>query len=110
MRLVDCLRAETGILLWPINEVVQNRAIDQILDRDEKISGVANAMCAVEDLGFEAVYATGAGIANMEIGVPAIGLTTMAEVADIVVRRYCRDSIDIERWLLKWGRNNSTFT
>jgi 2-methylisocitrate lyase-like PEP mutase family enzyme len=38
----------------------------------------------VEDLGFEAVYITGAGIANMRLGVPDIGLTTMTEVSDTV--------------------------
>ena len=34
--------------------------------------GAANAMFArvIEDLGFEAVYVTGAGIANMYLGVP----------------------------------------
>ena len=48
------------------------------------VPGAANAMFArvVEDIGFEAVYVTGAGIANMLLGVPDIGLTTMSEVAD----------------------------
>lgn len=48
------------------------------------VPGVPNALFArvVEDLGFEAVYATGAGIANMGHGVPDIGLTTLSEVAD----------------------------
>ncbi len=61
------------------------------------VPGVANAMFAraVEDLGFEAVYATGAGIANMELGVPDIGLTTMSEVADIVARLASAVSIPI---------------
>lgn len=50
------------------------------------VPGAANAMFArvVEDIGFEAVYVTGAGIANMLLGVPDIGLTTMSEVADTV--------------------------
>jgi 2-methylisocitrate lyase-like PEP mutase family enzyme len=61
------------------------------------VPGVANAMFAraVEDLGFEAVYVTGAGIANMEFGVPDIGLTTMTEVADIVARLASAVSIPI---------------
>ena len=61
------------------------------------VPGVANAMFAraVEDLGFEAVYATGAGIANMELRVPDIGLTTMTEVADIVARLASAVSIPI---------------
>lgn len=48
--------------------------------------GAPNALFArvIEDLGFEAVYVTGAGIANMQFGVPDIGLTTLTEVAGIV--------------------------
>lgn len=47
------------------------------------VPGAANALFArvIEDLGFEAVYVTGAGIANMALGVPDIGLTTLTEVA-----------------------------
>ena len=50
------------------------------------IPGAANALFArvIEDLGFEAVYATGAGIANMRLGAPDIGLTTVTELADTV--------------------------
>ena len=45
--------------------------------------GAANALFArvIEDLGFEVVYFTGAGFANMHLGAPDIGLTTMTEVA-----------------------------
>jgi 2-methylisocitrate lyase-like PEP mutase family enzyme len=52
------------------------------------VPGAANAMFArvIENVGFEAVYVTGAGIANMHLGVPDIGLTTMSEVADTVAR------------------------
>ena len=48
--------------------------------------GAANALFAriIEDLGFEACYVTGAGIANMHLGAPDIGLTTLTEVADHV--------------------------
>src|SRR5215211_7240970 len=48
--------------------------------------GAANALFAriVEDLGFEACYVTGAGIANMHLGAPDIGLTTLTEVANHV--------------------------
>jgi 2-methylisocitrate lyase-like PEP mutase family enzyme len=47
------------------------------------VPGAANAMFArvVEDLGFEVVYVTGAGIANMHLGAPDVGLTTLTEVA-----------------------------
>jgi len=51
-----------------------------------QVPGAANALFArvIEDLGFEAVYVTGAGIANMHLGAPDIGLTTLTEVADTV--------------------------
>ena len=43
------------------------------------LPGTANALFArvIEDLGFEAVYVTGAGIANMPLGAPDIGLVTL---------------------------------
>ena len=48
--------------------------------------GAANALTAriAEDLGYETVYVTGAGIANTGYGVPDIGLTTVTEVANTV--------------------------
>jgi 2-methylisocitrate lyase-like PEP mutase family enzyme len=48
------------------------------------VPGAANALFArvIEKLGFEAVYVTGAGIANMLLGAPDVGLTTMTEVRD----------------------------
>ncbi|SFU49048.1 Phosphoenolpyruvate phosphomutase [Methylobacterium sp. 174MFSha1.1] len=59
-----------------------------ILARREAVSvpGAANALFArvIEDLGFEAVYVTGAGVANMHLGAPDIGLTTVTEVASAV--------------------------
>lgn len=50
------------------------------------LPGAANAMFArvIEDLGFDAIYVTGAGVANMSLGVPDIGLTTLTEVAETV--------------------------
>jgi 2-methylisocitrate lyase-like PEP mutase family enzyme len=50
------------------------------------IPGAPNALFArvTEDLGYECVYVTGAGIANMHLGVPDIGLVTLSEVADHV--------------------------
>src|SRR5262249_27887052 len=38
----------------------------------------------IEELGFEVVYVTGAGIANMHLGAPDIGLTTLTEITDAV--------------------------
>ena len=50
------------------------------------LPGAANAMFArvIEEQGFEACYVTGAGIANMHLGAPDIGLTTMTEIANTV--------------------------
>ncbi|MDP9049199.1 MAG: isocitrate lyase/phosphoenolpyruvate mutase family protein [Acidobacteriota bacterium] len=47
------------------------------------VPGAANALSArvIEDLGFEAVYLSGAGIANTFLGVPDIGLVSLAELA-----------------------------
>jgi 2-methylisocitrate lyase-like PEP mutase family enzyme len=49
------------------------------------VPGAANALFArvIEDLGFDAVYVTGAGIANMHLGAPDIGLTTLTELAGV---------------------------
>ena len=59
-----------------------------ILARREALPfpGAANAMFArvIEELGFEVCYVTGAGIANMHLGAPDIGLTTLTEVAATV--------------------------
>lgn len=48
------------------------------------VPGAANALFArvIEDCGFEVVYLTGAGIANMHLGAPDVGLTTLTEVAE----------------------------
>jgi 2-methylisocitrate lyase-like PEP mutase family enzyme len=50
------------------------------------LPGVANALAArvVADLGFPAVYVTGAGIANTYLGIPDNGLVTLTELCDHV--------------------------
>jgi 2-methylisocitrate lyase-like PEP mutase family enzyme len=52
------------------------------------LPGVSDALTArlAVGAGFEAVYATGAGIANTLLGVPDVGLTTMTEMVDQVAR------------------------
>ncbi len=47
------------------------------------VPGAGNALTAriIHDAGFEAVYVTGAGIANTLLGVPDIGLVTLTELA-----------------------------
>jgi 2-methylisocitrate lyase-like PEP mutase family enzyme len=53
-------------------------------DRICIVPGVTDALTArlAERAGFEAVFATGAGIANTLLGIPDIGLTTMSEVVE----------------------------
>jgi 2-methylisocitrate lyase-like PEP mutase family enzyme len=62
--------------------------LKQIIARRAAVQapGTANALFArvIEDLGFEVVYVTGAGIANMHLGAPDIGLTTLTEIANAV--------------------------
>jgi 2-methylisocitrate lyase-like PEP mutase family enzyme len=50
------------------------------------LPGVSNALAArvVADLGFPAAYVTGAGIANMYLGIPDNGLVTLTELVDHV--------------------------
>src|SRR5438045_9252158 len=57
--------------------------------------GVPNAAMArqVERAGFDAVYISGAGMANATAGVPDIGLLTLTEVAQLA--GYIANAIDI---------------
>lgn len=59
------------------------------------LPGCADALTAriAADLGFEAVYATGAGISNAMLGLPDVGLATLTEVVD-QVGRMC-DAVDV---------------
>jgi len=52
------------------------------------VPGVPNAMFArvVDELGYRAVYITGAGVANMHMGAPDVGLTTVSELAEVTAR------------------------
>ena len=52
------------------------------------IPGAPNALTAriIEGAGFEAVYVTGAGVANAYLGAPDVGLTTATEVAQLATR------------------------
>jgi len=60
--------------------------LKQILQRRQAViaPGAPNAMFAriVEQHDFEMIYLTGAGFANMHLGAPDIGLTTITEVAE----------------------------
>jgi methylisocitrate lyase len=58
------------------------------LERPLQVVGVINAYAALlaEESGFEAVYLSGAGVANASYGIPDVGSTTLADVL-IDVRR-----------------------
>ena len=52
------------------------------------VPGAFNALSAkvIEDLGFEAIYITGAGVTNMWFGMPDQGFMGLAEIADHTAR------------------------
>lgn len=57
------------------------------------VPGAFNALSArvIEDLGFEALYITGAGVTNMWFGLPDQGFMGLAEIADHTAR--VRDAV-----------------
>jgi 2-methylisocitrate lyase-like PEP mutase family enzyme len=59
------------------------------------VPGAPNALAArlIEDAGFEAVYVTGAGVTNMHLGAPDIGLITLTELAYHVAAM--RDAVNL---------------
>jgi 2-methylisocitrate lyase-like PEP mutase family enzyme len=70
--------------------VRQSSVLRELLKREEilVVPGVQAALFArvAEEAGFEAVYATGAGISNLQLGLPDLGLATMTEILDTVRR------------------------
>jgi len=59
------------------------------------LPGAPDALTArlAREIGFEAVYVTGAGVTNRYLGVPDLGLITLSELADHV--EAIRDAVDI---------------
>lgn len=59
------------------------------------VPGAFNALSArvIEDLGFEAIYVTGAGVTNMWFGMPDQGFMGLAEIADHTAR--IRDAVEL---------------
>jgi len=64
-------------------------------DRPLLLPGCADALTAriAVDVGFEGLYATGAGISNALLGLPDLGLATMSEMVDQVAR--ISDAVDV---------------
>ncbi len=63
--------------------------------RGALVPGAFNAMSArvIADLGFEAIYITGAGVTNMHIGLPDMGFMGLAEIAEQTGR--IRDAVEL---------------
>ena len=65
-----------------------NRLLRELLRQRKAVllPGAANALAArvIEDIGFKAIYVTGAGVANTFLGVPDIGLLSVTELASHV--------------------------
>lgn len=59
------------------------------------LPGAANALGAriIEDIGFEAVYVAGAGVANTYLGTPDVGLVTLTELSEHVAA--IRDAVEV---------------
>jgi 2-methylisocitrate lyase-like PEP mutase family enzyme len=72
------------------------QALRRLVDarRGALVPGAFNALSArvIADLGFEAIYVTGAGVTNMSLGLPDQGFMGLAEIADVTARiRNCVD-------------------
>ena len=59
------------------------------------VPGAFNALSAkvIEDLGFEAIYVTGAGVTNMWFGMPDQGFMGLSDIADHTAR--IRDAVEV---------------
>jgi 2-methylisocitrate lyase-like PEP mutase family enzyme len=59
------------------------------------VPGAFNALSArvIADLGYEAIYVTGAGVTNMSMGLPDQAFMGLAEIADHTAR--IRDAVDL---------------
>ena len=71
-----------------LKELVQAR-------RGVIVPGAFNALSAkvIEDLGFEAIYVTGAGVTNMWFGMPDQGFMGLTDIADHTAR--IRDAVNV---------------
>jgi 2-methylisocitrate lyase-like PEP mutase family enzyme len=61
-------------------------ALRALLEREKGVllPGAPNALAAriIADLGFKAVYLTGAGLTNMHLGLPDLGFMDLSQVAE----------------------------
>lgn len=77
----------------------KSETFQELIKQDKPfiLPGAYDAMTArlIEEFGFSAIYATGAGISNAQLGWADVGLTTVSEIADIVSRMSDVTSIPI---------------
>jgi 2-methylisocitrate lyase-like PEP mutase family enzyme len=69
---------------------------DEVAKREGLLlPGAFNAMSArvIEDLGFRAVYLTGAGVTNMSFGLPDLGFVGLSDIAEHAAR--VRDAVEL---------------
>jgi 2-methylisocitrate lyase-like PEP mutase family enzyme len=67
-----------------VNQDINRRFRERVERREALlIPGAANALAArvIEDLGFEAVYLSGAGLANTFLGLPDLGFVDLSQLA-----------------------------
>jgi methylisocitrate lyase len=71
------------------------RAIES--ERPLQIVGVINSYCAMlaERAGFQALYLSGAGVANASFGLPDLGITTLNDVCEDIRRITQRSSLPL---------------
>ena len=65
---------------------LNKRLKDRLAKRDAMVvAGCPNALTArvVEDLGYEAIYVTGAGVTNMNLGLPDLSFVTLDQLCDV---------------------------
>jgi 2-methylisocitrate lyase-like PEP mutase family enzyme len=74
-----------------------NRKLKERIGRRDAllVPGCANALTAriAEDLGYEAVYVTGAGVTNMYLGLPDLSFVSLTQLADHVAA--IRGAVDL---------------
>lgn len=70
--------------------MTKNKQFKQLLEQPNAflLPGAYDGMTArmIEEFGFPAIYATGAGISNAQLGWADVGLTAVTEIADVVAR------------------------
>jgi 2-methylisocitrate lyase-like PEP mutase family enzyme len=68
----------------------KNKQLKSLLNQPNAfiLPGAYDGMTArlIEEFGFPAIYATGAGISNSQLGWADVGLTTLTEIVDVVSR------------------------